>query len=74
MSASGSPRNALWVDSAAARFARRSSTDPQSAPRFAVSEPRKTWNRRPKAVKPTVSFCCEATNQHLTLSDGVILP
>jgi hypothetical protein len=46
MTGSGSPRNALSVGSAAARFARRSSTDPQSAPRFAVREPSK--NMEPK--------------------------
>ena len=40
MNGSGSLRNALWAGSAATRFARRSSTNPQIAPRFAVSEPK----------------------------------
>lgn len=74
MSGSGSPRNALWVGSAAARFAHRSSTDPQSAWRLAVRPLKKTWTRRPNTVKPTVSFCCEATNQRLTRPYGVIFP
>jgi hypothetical protein len=41
MNGSGSPRNALWVGSAAARFARRSSTNPQSAPASQLVSPKK---------------------------------
>ena len=46
MNGSGSPRNALWVGSAAARFARPSSPNPQSAPRFALSEPPKKMEQK----------------------------
>jgi hypothetical protein len=64
MNGSDSPNNALWGGSAAARFARRSSTNPQSAPRFAVSEPKKhgTENRKQLNLR-----CHSAVRQRISI-------
>ena len=69
------PRHAGRVGSAAARYARRCSANPPSTPRFARREHwRKRWNYRLRKAKTMVSFCREATYQHLTQPYGVIFP